>query len=78
LGRSPHANKMPMTENEEREGGSPREPSPDEIRAARHAGFADSTRYVESGRRERFMKPYLEQDQRRERNISKFGETYQE
>jgi hypothetical protein len=53
---------------------SPTGLAPDEISAARHAGFTDSIQYMGAGRRERIMSSYLEQDQRGERNVGKFVE----
>ncbi len=52
--------------------GASREPSPDELRAARHTGFADAVSYMTDRRRERLMSSYLEQDRRWERHVRIF------
>ena len=41
-------------------------------RDARHAGFINATTHLEDKRRARLAKSYSLQDERRERNISKF------
>lgn len=68
------ANDSSMPEKKERPGPASREPSPDEIRAVRHAGFADSIRHMKPRRRKRLMNTYLEQDERRERNVERLIE----
>lgn len=47
-----------------------RSPARVEIRAARHAGFIDSIKHMSAPRQEELMEAFLEQDRRREVNVS--------
>ena len=44
----------------------------EQIRQARHAGFANATAHLPENRRKKLETSYATQDARRERNISKF------
>ena len=50
----------------------PQIPDPEQVRAARHAGFLNSLRYEPEERRAAFAETYGRQDARREANITNF------
>ena len=51
------------------------QPTQDQLRAARHAGFNDSVAHMGDEKRERISGSYQTQDARREKNVSEFYNT---
>ncbi len=48
------------------------QPTPDQIRAARRAGFKNSLGHRSAADQQKLEKSYVKQDDRREKNVAKF------
>lgn len=48
------------------------QPTPEQIRAARHTGFKNSISHRSPADRAKLEKTYIKQDSRREANVTKF------
>jgi hypothetical protein len=51
---------------------TPKQPTPEQMRAARAAGFKNSVAHMDATRQKAYVDSHARQDARRERNITEF------